>query len=494
MKKLFICVMTSLCSTFAFADADLVVKPATITNGSGTMQVVINKTNTTAFQFDVKLPAGISVATENGFSLTGAPTSRKFEKAKVDATTNTWRFLTYDDGNATFADGTTFDITLAAETSAVEGQAETGAIVLVDPNGNSTEANNGPSTTIGVTTKISITSEAKKMTTFVSKTGLDFTDSDAKAYVVTGVEGNSVWMTRVYKVPAGTAIAVKGSVGDHNVKTVDVKGIYYKNFLIGNNTDEKVSVTPEGDDNYYFFGADNGFTPFTAARNIGAHKAYLRVSKLPEEVPGSDVEIEIKDKVTSLCANVDLDFANRTDGVKAYVATGFDGSVWLTPVETASAGTPLYIKGPKGKYTIPSKGTQTVYANMMKGNNTNEKITISPTEGEYTNYFVSSTGFNSFTADRQVSPGKSYLQIITSYLPAASRGISDGSIVIGETETETLSVSLGSLEGNNDNTTNIRSIDDQLTNDTWYNLNGQRIDTPTKKGLYIKNGKKVIVR
>jgi len=491
MKKLFICVMTSLCSTFAFAEGELVVNKVTIpSGGSNTLEVVINKANTTAFQFDMKLPEGISVSAFGTESST-----RKFEKNLVDGTTNTWRFLSYDENNTAFETGTTFNITLAAAAGSKEGEAETKSIVLVDPTAeNITELAKGPSTEIAVTTKISITSEKKQMTTFVCNNGLDFTDSDAKAYVVTGVEGNSVWMTRVYKVPAGTAIAVKGTVGDHNVKTVDVKGIYYKNFLIGNNTDEKVSVTPEGDDNYYFFGADNGFTPFTAARNIGAHKAYLRVSKLPEEVPGSGVEIEIKDKVTSLCANVDLDFTNRTDGVKAYVATGFDGSVWLTPVETASAGTPLYIKGPKGKYTIPSKGTQTVYANMMKGNNTNEKITISPTEGEYTNYFVSSTGFNSFTADRQVSPGKSYLQIISSYLPAASRGISDGSIVIGETETETLSVSLGSLEGNNDNTTNIRSIDDQLTNDTWYNLNGQRIDTPTKKGLYIKNGKKVIVR
>ena len=39
------------------------------------------------------------------------------------------------------------------------------------------------------------------------------------------------------------------------------------------------------DDNYYYFGSTNGFTPFTSAHDIGAHKAYLRVSKLPEEAP-----------------------------------------------------------------------------------------------------------------------------------------------------------------------------------------------------------------
>ena len=30
--------------------------------------------------------------------------------------------------------------------------------------------------------------------------------------------------------------------------------------------------------------------------------------------------------------------------------------------------------------------------------------------------------------------------------------------------------------------------------DVWYNLNGQRIAQPTKKGLYIHNGKKVIFK
>ena len=97
MKKLFICVMTSLCSTFAFADADLVVKPVTISNGNGSMEVVINKTGTTAFQFDVKLPANVSAT---AFGLDGAPATRKFEKALYNANDNVWRFLSYDENNA----------------------------------------------------------------------------------------------------------------------------------------------------------------------------------------------------------------------------------------------------------------------------------------------------------------------------------------------------------------------------------------------------------
>ena len=184
MKKLFICVMTSLCSTFAFADADLVVKSATIYGGSGTMEVVINKANTTAFQFDAILPTGISVSafgTESG--------DRKFEKALVDASTNTWRFLTYDEKNAPFDAGTTFNVTLAAAANAEEGEAETEAIILVDPNGNSTDVENGSS---AVSLGASITIGASGMTTYVCNSGLDFTEREEEAYVVTGIVGKNV--------------------------------------------------------------------------------------------------------------------------------------------------------------------------------------------------------------------------------------------------------------------------------------------------------------
>jgi hypothetical protein len=36
-------------------------------------------------------------------------------------------------------------------------------------------------------------------------------------------------------------------------------------------------------------------------------------------------------------------------------------------------------------------------------------------------------------------------------------------------------------------------IDNEETNDYWYDLQGRRIQKPSKAGLYIKNGKKVIV-
>lgn len=51
--------------------------------------------------------------------------------------------------------------------------------------------------------------------------------------------------------------------------------------------------------------------------------------------------------------------------------------------------------------------------------------------------------------------------------------------------------SLGIGDGD---TTGINEVVNETENDTWYNLQGSRVQTPTKKGIYIKNGKKVIIK
>ena len=46
-----------------------------------------------------------------------------------------------------------------------------------------------------------------------------------------------------------------------------------------------------------------------------------------------------------------------------------------------------------------------------------------------------------------------------------------------------------------DDATGVRPIDNgQLTIDNWYDLSGRKVATPTKKGIYVKNGKKVVVK
>ena len=70
--------------------------------------------------------------------------------------------------------------------------------------------------------------------------------------------------------------------------------------------------------------------------------------------------------------------------------------------------------------------------------------------------------------------GKCYLDLTGVNIPSGARGLG--------------------IE--NDGTTGIHAVNSEegiVNSDVWYNLQGRRIEKPTKAGLYIKNGKKVIV-
>ena len=491
MKKLFTVLVASICGTMAYAQSGAIsVNDVTVMKGATTqVEVAINDAaNMTAFQFDLAVPAGFTVTDAKLNGEYGD--SRHLEKGEVGGK---MRFLSYDDKNAKFAEGekviVTLEATQEAETATLTGD----GIVVVDPEGNSVGAEDLASANINVSEGAKITIGSSGATTYVCDADLDFTDNDdITAYVIIGKESNSLWLARVKKVPAGTAIFVKatsGSAGDYYATKTTLSRIYYKNLLIGNNSDAPVSITPEGTDQYLFL-STAGFTPFTEARNIGAHKAYVKVPALPAANAGDAWSLTIGDAAkTTLCANVDLDFTDQAD-LKAYIVMGYDnGSLWIAPVKHASAGTPLYIQGPKGSYSITSSAAQTYYTNMLVGNNSDAAITIHPTDGDYTNLFLSTSGFSTFSEDRQTGAHKSYLQVLTSYREAATRGHNEETI-LKFIETE---VTRSLIDGEDD-ATGISRIASESGNDTWYNLKGQRIDKPTRKGLYIKNGMKVIVK
>ena len=51
------------------------------------------------------------------------------------------------------------------------------------------------------------------------------------------------------------------------------------------------------------------------------------------------------------------------------------------------------------------------------------------------------------------------------------------------------------IDGDDDVKTTISRVTVEKTDGAeWYNINGQRINKPTTKGVYIKNGKKVVIK
>lgn len=504
MKKLFTMLAVCLCGTMAYAQSEAISSDGVIVpkGGAAQMEVVINNaTSNTAFQFDLKLPAKVSVKNAGMKGSYGENRILKYQQ--VDASNNIYRFLSYDNENATLEnDGNGVIITLEAEVEAETGKASLNGEeqnLVVNPAGESTPQAAGDLASVTVAESIDIVISSKSethATTYVGEDDLDFTGNDnLTAYLVTGIDEDGLWLARVNQIPAGTPIYVKGNeAGTFPVaKATSLPKMYFKSFLIANNTDESVTVTPEANYQYLSLGT-KGWSKFSDAKSVGARKAYICAETLPAAKAGADLNVKIGSaEKTTICVDVDLDFTDQTE-LKAFSVMGYeDGALWLAPVARASAGTPLYLKGPqKDSYTIKSKAVQAVYSNMLVGNNTDEAITIQPTDGSYTNLILGSKGFSTFTEPRTNGAHKSYLQVLSSYINSATvRGLEDG--IILEEKVAELSRSL--IDGEDDGTTTgISRVAAVSDNDAWYNLSGQRIKTPMKKGLYIKNGKKVIVK
>lgn len=172
-------------------------------------------------------------------------------------------------------------------------------------------------------------------------------------------------------------------------------------------------------------------------------------------------------------------------GVKAYIATAISleqNKVTLTQVSgVVAANTGLiFISENKqpGTFNLPiASSTGTTYNNnLLLPSYAN--TTLSPSDAWYTYYVLVQRENNSvkfaevYSYDAQPGAGKAYLRTSKNQASARTRGIS---IEI------------------NDGTTGINAVENEQGENVIYNLRGQRVENPTK-GLYIINGKKVLIK
>ena len=168
--------------------------------------------------------------------------------------------------------------------------------------------------------------------------------------------------------------------------------------------------------------------------------------------------------------------------VEAYYASNATGStVTLTSTNSSAvaAGEGLMLKGTAGAtITIPVVASGSAIAgNLLKGQTTTGNVAAS-TSGKYHYVFgysktdATEYGFYNLTAATEVAAGKAYLETDTELSTAAAR-----LTIVFDDET----TGIGSVNSEENKAKEI------------YNLQGQRVDT-LKKGLYIVNGKKVMVK
>ena len=209
----------------------------------------------------------------------------------------------------------------------------------------------------------------------------------------------------------------------------------------------------------------------------GTGKIYMNVDIVSMPATVSDLGY------ATFSCNRALDFSDVT-GLSAYKASlNEDNKVVLTKVTgTVAAGTGLLLAGSTTNIPVveTSAGTDISSSNLLKASVTATEVAASTT-GAY-HYFLAGTsaetvGFYNVATAAISGAGKAYLETTTA-LATESTGARVAWIF------------------ENDGTTGIDSAKhsaERSSQNTLFDLEGRAVAQPTK-GLYIKNGKKVIVR
>lgn len=210
----------------------------------------------------------------------------------------------------------------------------------------------------------------------------------------------------------------------------------------------------------------------------------------------NQLRIRMADKVTmnglgimSYASDNVLDFSNISD-LTAHYASGFAatannaGVLTMTQVETTPAGEGLMLKGAANEtFYVPALFNLTPEA--LTGNNLKglTKITeVETTEGDYTNFILSQQkgviAWYPLAAKYALKAHSAYLQLLTNdvFTNEGTRAISmefeDG------VTTGFIQIATGEAEDGD-----------------WYGIDGIKFNQkPTQRGVYINNGRKVIVK
>ena len=168
----------------------------------------------------------------------------------------------------------------------------------------------------------------------------------------------------------------------------------------------------------------------------------------------------------------DLDYEGVT-GLKAYQATLSGSKITFTKVTTVPAGEGVLLQGEEGDYNVP---VTTGVAAWDADDNAFVRGTgaaVPTSDGGNHNYILSggAAGIGFYQADdKTVDTNRAYLQTTTS-----------GARIGLNFDDETTGISA------------VENVEPSTSKTVVFNLNGQRIANPSK-GLYIVNGKKVIIK
>lgn len=213
-------------------------------------------------------------------------------------------------------------------------------------------------------------------------------------------------------------------------------------------------------------------TPYTSAASTSYTLTVLQPEGQDEATPGSPqmVSITIPDGKTmaTYCSPYPLDFSSATMDCRAFIASMVNGDIIeFNEIHEAKGGVGMLLYGVPGTYEFPVKSCTEEPYNLFVG-------TLVPTYVERetdgrTNLGLKGTTFVPINAG-VIKANKAYLST---------------EIEAGVKE---LKMAFNLWDG-------VRQVVFlSAEDDDWYTISGQHITKPTKRGLYIHGGKKVVIK
>lgn len=247
---------------------------------------------------------------------------------------------------------------------------------------------------------------------------------------------------------------------------------------------QEISFTIEGDGlNHCSIAGDGGLIINPEEAN-GQYTFTMPEASVTVYAMGSDVAVTVGSHgLSSFCSPYDLDFTQAPEGLKAYVVSGFSPttmSITLTQADYVPAGTGLVVIGAQGTYDVPIAATDKVWANLLVGVVAPTPITT--TDNGYSNFILSngSQGYNWYASAPGTLPaGKAYLRLPTHSVSNMNNARRFTWIFEDLNPTGIQEVQAADGEGA----------------DAWYTLDGVRLSgQPTTSGIYVRQGKKYVVK
>ena len=336
------------------------------------------------------------------------------------------------------------------------------------------------------------------------------------AFGVSAVSEGVVTFTKYNVIPVGVGVILNGNAGTYTLDPTDTECTYTgDNLLVAVTTDMTVPEKVDGKLNYIFANKTQGvgFYKSSGTGTISKGKAYLSITD--ESVDNREWDFTTK-KIWSdaTIANLEVE-RQKTEGVVWTTNAGSADDGWrymynaaTTTEEMTANGEKiaelegLFFRGSANRLGIDNRSTNRFYLAGNKFYVVIPDLKAGSTVSISTKSSANGTNYAYMTCDDTENVSRSgsteALEVdnvftigkFGSYEFQPNRGLYITKITVSSEGGAAAREFIG-FEDNT--TTSISAIQNEHAV-TWYTLNGVRVAQPTTKGIYVKNGKKFIVK